>query len=97
MNKVSNDKKNTNPPLPTKLKCLYTNLDGIYNKISEFCLLVLEEDPDLIFLTETKLNPDILNHTVFDVNNYNIYRKDRLLQNAPGGGVAILVKKIYKI
>ena len=61
------------------------------NKRDELNLILSEVDPDLILLTETKLNQDVMNSEVF-VSNYNVYRKDRAIQAAPGGGVAILVK-----
>ena len=72
-------------------KCLYTNLDGILNKRDELNFILSEVDLDLILLTETKLNQDVMNSKIF-VSNYNVYRKDRVIQAAPGGGVAILVK-----
>ena len=63
------------------------------NKKEEFKLLLDKENPSLVFLVETKLNVNIANAEIFDVHNYEIYRKDRVEQNAPGGGVVILVKK----
>lgn len=33
--------------------------------------------------------------TIFDIKNYNIYRKDKQGQRAPGGGVAIWVRKFF--
>ena len=69
------------------------NLDGLSNKTAELEMLVNEENPDLVFLTETKCNPEILNSTLFNTECYTVVRKDRPVQNAPGGGIAILVKK----
>ena len=63
------------------------------NKREEFKCLLEKENPSLVFLVETKLNADIANMEIFDVNKYEVYRKDRVEQNAPGGGVAVLVKK----
>ena len=72
---------------------MYANVDGIMNKKEELKSVLDKDNPSLIFLVETKLNVDIANMEIFDVNNYEVYRKERLEQNAPGGGVAILVKK----
>ena len=63
------------------------------NKREEFKCLLDKENPSLVFLVETKLNADIANMEIFDVNKYEVYRKDRVEQNAPGGGVAVLIKK----
>ena len=49
--------------------------------------------PSIVSLTETKLNSEIKNEEVFDVNDYEVFRSDRVVQKAPGGGVAILVKR----
>ena len=77
----------------TVVKCIYANVDGIFNKREEFRLLLSQERPSLVSLVETKLNNDINNSELFDTDMYEIYRKDRRNQNAPGGGVALLVKK----
>lgn len=53
----------------------------------------MNEDPDVICLTETKCNKDMLNQNLYNVDKYNIVRKDQRCENAPGGGVAILVRK----
>lgn len=53
----------------------------------------MEKDPDVICLTETKCDKDMLNQNLYNVDKYNIIRKDRKSQNAPGRGVAILVRK----
>lgn len=49
--------------------------------------------PHIVCLTETKLNDEVSSTEIFDTEQYAVYRKDRVLQNAPGGGVAILVRK----
>ena len=70
------------------LKCVYANVDGIMNKKEEFKFLLDEVNPPLVFLVETKLNAEIANLEIFDVNSYEVYRKDRIEQSAPGGGVS---------
>ena len=68
-------------------------MDGISNKVEEFINVVNDIDPSIICLVETKLNDQIGDQEIFDTHRYNVYRKDRENQNAPGGGVAILIKK----
>lgn len=60
--------------------------------MGEFGSVVNSVDPSLICLVETKLSSDISNSEVFNTSRYEVYRKDRSVQNAPGGGVAILIK-----
>ena len=85
------------PPLIKKqrLKCMYTNLDGINNKVDELQSVIGRENPDLICLTETKANDSILSSNVFDMSRFKVYRKDRptpVGAGTWGGGVAILVR-----
>lgn len=47
--------------------------------------------PDIVFVTETKLNPRLK----VNFQNYNIVRKDRVTDHA-GGGTGILIKDSYK-
>ena len=75
------------------LKFLYTNLDGINNKKAELSNLIFNEKPDIVCLTETKTSADDADTHLYDIENFVIFRKDRLIQRAPGGGVCILVKK----
>ena len=78
---------------PQTLKCMYTNLDGLNNKTSELNAMLDKETPDIVFLTETKMNPEVLNVNIFNVKKYHIIRKDRAFQVAPGGGVVVLITK----
>lgn len=48
--------------------------------------------PDIVCLTESKLS-DHLNSEVFDTEKYVVFRKDRINQAAPGGGVVVLVNR----
>ena len=73
------------------LKFIYTNLDGISNKKSELSSIVFNEKPDIICLTETKTSEKGANDHTYDCENYEVIRKDRLIQRTPGGGVSILV------
>ena len=74
------------------LKCIYTNCDGIGNKVNELELTISNTEPHLIFLTETKLSQDILSQEIFPADRYVVYRRDRDAIFV-GGGVCILVRK----
>lgn len=76
----------------TRLSCIYSTIDGIVNKVNEFQTFVSRFNPAVICLTETKLNDQINSAEVLDMNQYKVYRKDRLIQNSPGGGVVILLR-----
>ena len=77
-----------------KLEMMYSNVDGLVSKLSEFRDLINEEKPQVICLTETKLNSTILSDTL-NFHNYEIWRKDRV--SKPGGGVMILTRKDLKV
>ena len=76
----------------SKLRCIYTNIDSIKNKVVLFRELIVEVKPHIIFITETKLGPDDHTTEFLGFKNYVVYRKDREKVDG-GGGVAILVKK----
>ena len=72
---------------------MYANLDGIGNKKAEVANEIFNQKPDIICLTETKSSSEDANDHLYDTENFVVYRKDRIIQRAPGGGVCILVKK----
>ena len=76
-----------------ELKCVYFNARSIVNKIDELQLLIEAEHPDVIGISETWLKDNILNNELI-VNDYNIYKHDKL--NKIGGGVLLLVRKGIK-
>ena len=55
-------------------------------------MLLDDLNPDVVCLTETKLNSH-LDSEIIDIGKYTVFRKDRANQLAPGGGVVILVNK----
>lgn len=63
------------------------NCRSVINKIDEFAGLLDTVKADVVFGTESWLNPSISDHEVFP-NNYTAYRKDRPNH---GGGVFLLV------
>jgi hypothetical protein len=73
------------------LKCMQWNSRGLTkSRIDEFRSLLIKEDPDLVFLSETFWNPSF---TVKFVS-CNLFKKDRSSRLC--GGVALLVKNLYK-
>ena len=76
-----------------ELKCVYTNCDGIINKVDEFESRILNLNPHIVCLTETKLCEEVIDSEVFLCNKYNVFRVDRSIADGGGGGVNILIRK----
>ena len=74
------------------LKLYYQNVRGLRTKTKEFFLAVIDNDYDIIVLTETWLSSDIYDAELFSAN-YVVFRYDRALSR--GGGVLIAVKSIF--
>ena len=79
------------------LNIVYTNLDGISNKTGELSNIVHSYKPDIICLTETKTSASDANDHLYDCEHFEVFRKDRVIQRAPGGGVSILVNKKFNV
>jgi hypothetical protein len=58
-----------------ELHVLYTNADGIANKLDDLHIAILEHKPEIIAISETKLNEDIGLEGL--PANYDILREDR--------------------
>ena len=69
---------------------MYTNADGICSKLPEFKDRIQTINPDIICITETKLEA-IITDEALGLVQYNIWRKER--KNKEGGGIMILIKK----
>ncbi|CAK1586903.1 unnamed protein product [Parnassius mnemosyne] len=73
----------------------YQNVNRFRSKTKEFYLNVLNNEYDIICLTETNLNSTIFDGELIDTR-YNVVRRDRYQSNvrkAEGGGILIAVKK----
>lgn len=71
------------------LKIITWNSRGIRNKLGEFFDFLVRINADVALVSETWLKSDIsMNHA-----NFNCYRSDR--ECSKGGGVAVVVKKIF--
>jgi len=73
------------------LSCLYLNARSIVNKHNELEMYVLEEKFDIVCITETWMNPSILDSEM-SISGYTLHRKDRNhVDKHRGGGVAVYV------
>ena len=70
-------------------KCMLMNARSIVNKYSKLCALVRNENPALIGITETWLQPEMN----FNLPGYLTFRCDR---NSKGGGGLLCVKPCLK-
>lgn len=93
MNDTTNTLTNTNKKILKKLKIISINVNSIIKNQRRASLmnLINKQNPDIILLSETKLNK---NH-VITFTNYNVIRNDREEKNI-GGGTAIIIKKSIK-
>jgi Endonuclease-reverse transcriptase len=73
-----------------KFKCLYFNARNLVHKIIELELLVKSENSDIIGISKTWLNVNILDSEM-SIEGYTLLRKDRS-DNRRGGGVALYIK-----
>lgn len=74
-------------------RCISVNVNSMISNFKRMALLNLidNNNPDLVFLCETKLNQ---RHVLY-FKDFNMVRNDRG-NNARGGGTAILIKKNFK-
>ncbi|KAG5861664.1 hypothetical protein JTB14_016820 [Gonioctena quinquepunctata] len=70
------------------MKIAHLNIRSLFTGFQEFKEIVLENDIDIMLLSETWLGPD--DHSVVvDIPGYTLFRKDRV---GRGGGVGAYVK-----
>lgn len=76
-----------------KLKLISINVNSIVKNQRRALLmqLIKAQNPNVIFLTKTKLN----NTHIIKFKDYNIIRNDRNVQHI-GGGTEIIIKKQFK-
>lgn len=75
------------------VKCILINVNSLISiaKRVIFDNFIKVNKPDIIFVTETKLNPRLK----VNFENFNMIRKDRIGDGA-GGGTCILIKDSYR-
>ena len=94
LKKAGNKNLKISKIINNKIKCLYFNARSIMNKKAELELYAVEENPDIIGITETWLKADILDSEI-SLENYTLFRHDR--EDARGGGVMLYVKNNLKV
>lgn len=76
----------------SEVKCIYFNARSIGNKRDELELIIMEEDLDIIGISETWLN-DKISDEEFSIKGYTFFRKDRKDENkGRAGGVALYIR-----
>ena len=68
-----------------KCKVMYINIRGLKSKVESLKEILLDENPEIVGLTETMLDEA----DVIDIEGYTVHRNDR---NGIGGGVLLAVK-----
>ena len=83
-----------NENIEKSFKIIAINVNSLISAYKQYRLqnFLDTENPDIVFVSETKLNPT---HYV-NFQNYNLLRTDRPLA-VQGGGTAILYKKCLKL
>ena len=86
---ISNDiQLNPGPLNSSTLKSCSLNARSIVKKRTELQAVVATKELDIIAITETWLNPEIMDQEILS-SDYNIYRRDRL---GKGGGVLLALR-----
>jgi hypothetical protein len=75
-----------------KLKILYSNVDGLANKLDDLENRIDKFNPDIIILCESKLDEKIGNEGIS--KHYQVIRKDREGEGR-GGGICMLLKNEF--
>ena len=70
------------------------NARSLYNKIDLLSVLLLPNDFDLIFVTESWLHSSVPDGLLLSNSAYTVYRKDR---QDGYGGIAVFVKNIQQV
>ena len=95
LNNVQEYEESESPAEEHKIvKIMYTNIDGVVTKKLEVQDYVNSRKPDLVCLTETKLQ-EIIEMKTLNFKGYNIWRKDR--RDKFGGGVLVMAKDNLKV
>ena len=76
--------------LHNNLRCLYLNARSIINTFQLFEVWINEIQPDIIRVTESWANDDILDSEL-SLDGYDLFRKNRLVDRV-GGGVLMYIK-----
>ena len=73
----------------------HINAQSLIPKLYEIKLLIKNENLDILCVSETWLQPNILDDLI-SIKNYNVFRNDNPL-NSHGSGACIYVKNILPV
>ena len=73
------------------LKCCHLNVNGLFSKLDEIKLLLFETKIDILAISESHLNSEILDYEI-SIPNYALIRNDRSGRGNSWGGVIIYYK-----
>ena len=65
-------------PSKAEIKCMCLNARSIINKKNELNLMVYDINPDIIGITESWANNDIITDAELGLSGYVMFRKDRM-------------------
>ena len=71
----------------------HIDAQSLISKLDEIKLLIENEDLDILCISETWLQPNVL-HDLISIKNYNVLRNDNPL-NSRGSVACIYVKNIF--
>ena len=71
----------------------HINAQSLIPKLNEIILLIENEDLDILWISKTWLQPNILDDSI-SIKNYNVFRNDNNLTSR-GSGACIYVKNIF--
>lgn len=73
----------------------YQNVCGLRTKLNKFRVDLQACDFDIVVITESWLNNDILDPVVVDMQSYTVFRRDRETTGSSkyGGGVLVATHK----
>src|SRR5664279_1056196 len=77
-----------------RLRCTLLNARSIVNKLSELYHMLYADQPDIVLITETWLQPDIMSGLLDPESHYHLIRKDR---DTRGGGVCAFISRSFNI
>ena len=63
---------------------MYTNIDGLSNKVELLTKKIGDNQPHIIMITETKMRPSDESAVYFKAREYTVYRKERSLRGEEG-------------
>ena len=100
LNSINENIENPQNSEFTYLNCLFTNADSLTNKIPDFKLRVMENNPDIVAVAETWLQSEqsseyYCTDESIELDRYQLIRKDN--PDTKKGGIILYVKTTWKL